>query len=60
MSYQEVRGNDGRLLFRYDPDRQLVEIKVDGRLYVVDLTAYAPEREEPAVIENDPLKMLTF
>ena len=30
----------GWLLFRYDPRRQLVEIKQRGRKTVVDLTAY--------------------
>lgn len=30
----------GWLLFRYDPRRQLVEIKQRGRKVIVDLTAY--------------------
>ncbi len=38
--YQDVRGPDGRLLFRFDPDRMVVEIVVKSTSYVVDLTVY--------------------
>jgi len=40
MSYQDVRGPDGRLLFRIDPARFLVEIVVKGKPYTIDLTVY--------------------
>lgn len=38
--YQDVRGPDGRLLFRIDPDRMVVEVVKRGVVYVVDLTVY--------------------
>ena len=37
----------GWLLFRYDPRRQLVEIKQRGRKTVVDLTAYDKNLVQP-------------
>ena len=37
----------GRLLFRYDPRRQLVEIKQRGRKTIVDLTALAKDTAYP-------------
>lgn len=51
--YQDVRGPDGRLLFRFDPERLLVEIVARGQVYVVDLTIYMTMTA--AVIEIDPL-----
>lgn len=51
--YQDVRGPDGRLLFKFDPERLLVEIVVKGTTYVVDLTLYLAQIA--AVIEIDPL-----
>jgi hypothetical protein len=36
----DVRSPDGKLLFRYDPDRDLVEWAARGRKIVVDLNAY--------------------
>lgn len=51
--YQDVRGPDGRLLFRFDPERLLIEIAVKGTVYVVDLTLYMAQ--VAAVIEIDPL-----
>ena len=51
--YTDVRGPDGRLLFRFDPERLLVEIVVKGQTYMVDLTAYLPQ--VAAIIEIDPL-----
>lgn len=53
MAYTDVRGPDGRLLFRFDPERLLVEIVVKGQTYMVDLTAYLPQ--VAAIIEIDPL-----
>jgi hypothetical protein len=37
----------GWLLFRYDPRRQLVEIKQRGRKTVIDLTAYDKNLVQP-------------
>lgn len=51
--YIDVRGPDGRLLFRFDPERLLVEIVARGQVYTVDLTAYLPQ--VAAIIEIDPL-----
>ena len=51
--YTDVRGPDGRLLFRFDPERLLVEIVVKGQTYMVDLTAYLAQ--VAAIIEIDPL-----
>ena len=48
-----MRGPDGRLLFKFDPERLLVEIVVKGTTYVVDLTLYLAQIA--AVIEIDPL-----
>ena len=53
MSYQDVRGADGRLLFRFDPERMLVEVVVRRQLYIVDLTTYM--ETTAAVVEFDPL-----
>ena len=33
MMYIDVRGPDGRLLFRFDPERMLVEIVARGQVY---------------------------
>lgn len=55
--YQDVRGPDGRLLFRFDPERLVVEIVVRGTTYVVDLTVYMAH--VAAVIEIDPLAGLS-
>ena len=51
--YTDVRGPDGRLLFKFDPERLLVEIVVKGTTYIVDLTLYLAQIA--AVIEIDPL-----
>lgn len=48
--YQDVRGPDGRLLFRFDPDRDLVEIRDRGQTYVIDLSQHRPQ----AAIEVAP------
>lgn len=53
MGYVEVRGDGDRLLFRYDPDRRLVEIKPrGGRVQVVDLMKF--EGVAPAGAERYP------
>ena len=51
--YIDVRGPDGRLLFRFDPERMLVEIVARGQVYTVDLTVYLAQ--VAAIIEIDPL-----
>lgn len=56
MSYVDVRGPDGHLLFRYDPDRLVVEVRRQGVAYVIDLMQYAPQ-ERPAVVETDPMSV---
>lgn len=38
--YHDVRGPDGRKLFRFDPERLLIEIMVKGQRYTVDITPY--------------------
>jgi len=53
--YQDVRGPDGRKLFRFDPERDLVEIRDRGTVYTVDLSQYRPPPLPAAVIEVDPL-----
>jgi hypothetical protein len=53
MAYTDVRGPDGRLLFRFDPERLLVEIVARSIVYVVDLTAYLTETA--AIVEIEPL-----
>lgn len=49
--YQDVRGPDGRLLFRIDPDRMVVEVVKRGAVYVVDLTVYLAAQAAVADIE---------
>ena len=60
MSYQDVRGPDGRLLFRYDPDRLLIEMRVKGESYIVDLTQYQPTSPTATVVNFDPLSTLSM
>lgn len=55
--YQDVRGPDRRLLFRFDPERLLVEIVAKGKPYLVDLTAYMDETA--AIVEIEPYTGLT-
>lgn len=50
MTYRDVRGPDGRLLFRFDPDRDLVEIRDRGQTYVIDLSQHRPR----AVVFDSP------
>ncbi len=50
MTYRDVRGPDGRMLFRFDPDRDLIEIRDRGQMYTIDLSQYRPQA---AVIEGD-------
>lgn len=40
MGYQDVRGPDGRLLFRLDAARAVIEIVLRGNTYYVDLKSY--------------------
>lgn len=42
FGFVEVRDGDGRLLFLFDPERDLVEVRVKGRTSLVDLRKYRP------------------
>jgi len=43
----DVRVN-GKLLFRYDPDRDLIEIRRRGKTHLIDLkTQHRPHRKQP-------------
>lgn len=50
MTYRDVRGPDGRMLFRFDPDRDLIEIRDRGQMYTIDLSQYRPQ----AVVFDSP------
>ena len=51
--WQDVRDPDhGKLLFRYDPLRNLVQVGSRGVIHVVDLTEYRPS--PPASPQNRP------
>ncbi len=39
-----VEDGEGRLLFFFDPERDLVQIRVKGRTNLVDLRMYRPRR----------------
>lgn len=54
--WQEVRDPDhNKLLFRYDPLRNLVEIGSRGVVHVVDLIAYRPSPPpSPQARPSDP------
>lgn len=54
--YHDVRGPDGRKLFRFDPERDLVEIRHSGTVYTVDLSQFRPA-PAVAVIEIAPLSV---
>lgn len=56
MSYQDVRGPDGRLLFRIDPARLLVEIVAKGKAYTIDLTVYILPLKEAEAKERQPAR----
>ncbi len=50
MSYVDVTGPQGQTLFKYDAERQLVQIKVKGLgLLTVDLTHY----QQPPPAQQD-------
>lgn len=52
MAYTDVRGPDGRLLFKFDPERLVIQVQLRGVMYTIDLTQYRPKL--PVVIETDP------
>ncbi len=65
--YQDVRGSDGRKLFRYDPERNLVEIRHQGTFYTVDLNQYRPQADrvdvvrivpDPVLIDSEPVTVV--
>ena len=43
MSYVDVRGANGRFLFKFDPERLLVRMKIRGVVHIVDLTEFIQE-----------------
>lgn len=46
--WQEVRDPDhGKLLFRYDPLHNLVQVGSRGVIHVVDLSEYRPSPKPP-------------
>jgi hypothetical protein len=46
--WQDVRDPDhGKLLFRYDPLRNLVQVGSRGVVHVVDLSEYRPSPQPP-------------
>ncbi len=53
MGYQDVRGPDGRLLFRLDAARAVIEIVLRGKTYYVDLAPYLAT--VAAIVEIEPL-----
>lgn len=40
LSYVDVRNRHGKLMFRYDPIHDLIEIRFRGAIEVVDLSLY--------------------
>ncbi|MDR3572869.1 MAG: hypothetical protein P4L50_03325 [Anaerolineaceae bacterium] len=42
----------GKLLFRYDPNRNLIEIASRGVKTLVDLNKYKAELDQPASLSN--------
>jgi hypothetical protein len=41
--WHDVRDAAGKLLFRFDPQRDLVQVKRAGVLVVIDLSQYRPQ-----------------
>ena len=50
--WMEVRDTEGRLLFKFDPERDLIEIGSRGRYVVVDLTRYRAFVESIEIVTN--------
>jgi hypothetical protein len=49
VTWLDVRDTTGRLLFRFDPKRDLVQIAERRRVVVIDLAQYrAAQHEQPA------------
>ncbi len=44
--YRDVRDAANKLLFRYDPERELVQIKRGGKPVVVDLRDFRAEIDD--------------
>jgi hypothetical protein len=49
--FVEVRDARGKLLFKYDPARQLIQIKCRGEVITVDLSMY--HKQELAEPRNE-------
>ena len=57
MAYVDVRhGHTGKLLFRFDPGRNLIEIVDRGQQTVVDLSQYRVESPTPTVTVPVPVQ----
>ena len=58
MGYKNIHAADGKLVFRYDPQRNLTAIKRDGQGWmVIDLELYqqaAPDVTQDAASEESP------
>lgn len=54
--WQDVRDVAGKLLFRFDPQRDLVQVKRNGVVVVIDLSEYRaqPVRVKPVDIGKKP------
>lgn len=55
MAYREVRIREERnkLAFRFDPERDLIEVMVAGQRYEVALEAYRPARDRRRMVGVD-------
>jgi hypothetical protein len=54
--WQDVRDVAGKLLFRFDPQRDLVQVKRNGVVVVIDLSEYRAQqvRVKPVDIGKKP------
>lgn len=56
-TWLDVRDAAGKLLFRFDPCRDLVQIAERRRVVVIDLTPYrAAQHEQPAFLTGNQCK----
>lgn len=51
----DVRDTAGKLLFRFDPQRDLVQVGERGRVVVVDLSQYRIQQD----CKNHPIDIVT-
>jgi hypothetical protein len=55
IMWQDVRDAAGKLLFRFDPQRDLVQVGERGRVVVVDLSQYRAQQD----CKNKPVDIAT-